>query len=147
MFAPPSQRSPARIIWWLLIGTNDMVSGGCSIESVLVGILELVHTLLDGNEKAIVVMNSILPRSLSTTGDVRDGTLWNDISWINERLACLAQGDAAERLHFFNATLLFLRDEHYINETLMPDMLHPSAEGSRVWGVEIVTQVNKLLAD
>lgn len=132
-------------VWWLLIGTNDLVTGGCTAEAILIGILEIVHEIRTRDEEATVVLNSILPRSLSQTGNIHDGdSVWNDICWINKRLECLAEG--SERIDFFNATSIFLKNDQFLNETRMPDMLHPSAEGSRVWGTEIVNHVTELVS-
>ena len=130
-------------VWWLLIGTNDLASG-CTPESVLVGIINLVKQISIHNPETIVVVNSILPRPGDESGKLF-GNLWNDIVWINERMECYVQG--VDRVEFYNATSLFLKndDQQCINETLMPDMLHPSAEGSRVWGTEIVKRVKELV--
>jgi lysophospholipase L1-like esterase len=131
-------------VWWLLIGTNDLESGECTPESVLVGIINLVKEISTHNPETIVVINSILPRSGDGSGKLF-GNLWNDIVWINERMECYVQ--AVDRVEFYNATSLFLKndDQQYINETLMPDMLHPSAGGSQVWGTEIVKRVKELV--
>lgn len=137
---PTSLGSP---VWWLLIGTNDL-SNGCTPESVLIGIINLVQEISNHYPTTTVVVNSILPRPGDESGKLF-GNLWNGIVWINERLECYAQG--VDRVGFYNATRLFLKndDPQCINETLMPDMLHPSAEGSRVWGTEIVKRVKELV--
>lgn len=134
-------------VWWVLIGTNDLYSGGCSVQAVLQGIIQIVMEIQRHDANAIVVVNSILPRA---GGGRRGGSklaskLWQDIMWINKHMECYVQADP--KLDFFNATDLFLmnNDTRYINETLMPDMLHPSAEGSQVWGTEVVKRVKELI--
>lgn len=136
-------------VWWLLVGTNDLVSGGCSVEAVLIGILNLLHEIRSRDSNAVLVVNSILPRELlgESSGELLQDDnvfLWKNVSWVNERLACFVQGQ--ERMEFFNATSIFLNKnlDHSINQTLMPDRLHPSAEGSRVWGSEIAKRVKEL---
>jgi len=138
----PSTLTPN--VWWLLIGTNDLASGGCATETVLVGIINLVHEIQSHDENTTIVLNSILPRASDESGELV-GDLWNDIRWINERMECFAE--ALPNVEFYNATNLFLKngDASSINETLMPDMLHPSAEASRLWGAEIVKRVKELV--
>jgi lysophospholipase L1-like esterase len=131
-------------IWWVLIGTNDLV--GCSAEAVLVGIINIIKEIQAHDANAVVVVNSILPRPGDDSGKLY-GDMWENIVWINKRMECYAQADS--KLQFFNATDLFLKndDTRYINETLMPDMLHPSAEGSKVWGTEIVKRIKELVQE
>lgn len=134
-------------VWWLLIGTNDLASGGCTPETVLIGIINIVKEIQIHNQDTTVVVNSILPRPGDDASGKLYGQLWKDIVWINERVECYVKG--VERVQFFNATNLFLKDDdkQCINETLMRDMLHPTAEGSRVWGTEILKRVKKLVQD
>jgi len=51
-------------IWWILIGTNDLTSGGCSPEVVLLGILRLVEEIQHVKPDAMVVINGILPSAV-----------------------------------------------------------------------------------
>jgi lysophospholipase L1-like esterase len=138
-------------VWWVLIGTNDLAGGSgggwggiCSAESVLVGIINIAKEIQANKVNATIVVNSILPRPGDQDSGKLYGSLWEDISWINDRLECFAQG--VDGVEFFNATDLFLVNDTHINETRLPDKLHPSAEGARVWGMEIVKKVKELSA-
>lgn len=131
--------------WWILIGTNDYSSGGCNKESILAGIMAVLEEGLRRKPTAKFVLQGILPRK------PLPGTLQYDqdfdFEWINTRLSCLTQV-LPEQLYFFNASSCFLttsvgKDDspQIINETLMPDSLHPSATGYRVWGTAMVEQL------
>ena len=48
-------------VWWILIGVNDLVSGGCSPEVVLLGILRIVEEIQYNKPDATIVINGILP--------------------------------------------------------------------------------------
>lgn len=48
-------------VWWILIGINDLVSGGCSPEVVLLGILRIVEEIQYNKPDATIVINGILP--------------------------------------------------------------------------------------
>ncbi len=51
-------------VWWVTMGTNDLVSGGCSPEVVLLGILRIVEEIQWAKPDAIIVINGILPTSV-----------------------------------------------------------------------------------
>jgi lysophospholipase L1-like esterase len=51
-------------VWWILMGTNDLTSGGCSPEVVLLGILRLVEEIQYRKPYATVVINGILPSAV-----------------------------------------------------------------------------------
>lgn len=54
-------------VYWLVIGTNDL-SISCSEEVILLGIVHLVEIIQKLKPDAIVVINSILPRTDDETG-------------------------------------------------------------------------------
>ena len=137
----PSSLQPK--VWWILIGTNDLASG-CSAEAVMVGIISIVQEIQKQRPSALIVVNSILPRPGDNTG-LLGGQLWQDIVWVNDRMECFSQG--VDRVEYFNATELFLTPAGtHINQTLLPDWLHPSVAGSQVWGTEIVKRVKELVS-
>jgi lysophospholipase L1-like esterase len=51
-------------VWWVTMGTNDLLSGGCSPEVVLLGILRIVEEIQWAKPDAIIVINGILPTSV-----------------------------------------------------------------------------------
>jgi lysophospholipase L1-like esterase len=75
--------------------------------------------------------------------DGKLGHLWQDIQSINQHLESYVQ--QLENVHFFNATGLFLLNDSNIDTKLMPDLVHPSALGSRIWGSEIVKTVMQII--
>lgn len=124
-------------VWWLLIGTNDYATGDfCHIDNVVAGNIQIVRTL-QALSNATVVINSLLP-----VGKRRNGFQleeWEAYSEINQRLQCYATG--TEKVHFFNATPIFWMNATHVNETLLPDGVHPSAFARRIWGQAIVDKV------
>lgn len=126
------------MLWWILIGTNDYPDG-CNREAILVGQLAVLYETRTRKPNALVVLQGLLPRGRQ---NLLESSLWKDFQWINERLACLAE---LPQLDFFNGTSIFLRDdEDLVNETLMPDYLHPSNEGRRLWGLAIIERLKLL---
>jgi lysophospholipase L1-like esterase len=93
------------------------------------------------------LINSILPRGHSTPQGLES---WKQsFQPINQALECYAQGpdDNNDKVIFFNATDLFLTsDGRFINQTLLPDKLHPGEEGYWVWGRAIAQKIQEILA-
>lgn len=137
-------------VYWLLIGTNDLEWGGCSPETVLVGNLHLIQTLLDrsakrqNDESAIVVVNGILPRGKE---DLATSVVWEWIQWINARLECFADG--MEGVEYFNASSYFLTTDvtdqtTRVDPKMMDDYLHPTGAGSKRWAKGIADRLHQM---
>ena len=93
---------------------------------------------------ALIVINSILPVGPSPLIGDKPNARWEAYQWINTRLECLALSN--QNLLFFNGTSYFLtEDGQQINQTLMGDFLHPSKEGTLLWGTAIVETLRELL--
>jgi len=127
---------------WLLIGTNDQVEH-CSPESILIGILNIAQYLQEQRPNARIVLNSLLPKPNPTSREWKGTKYYNSITWINQRLACYAQGSTA--VEYFDASWLFVMEgTGTVPKDLMPDGLHPSGKGSRIWAEEILKRVEDI---
>lgn len=143
-------------VWWILIGTNNL-SDFCRADSIAAGNIRIVEEIRRKHPSAPIVINSLLPRARAEL--LRRNPFWDVLRTVNKRLECYAQ--TQENVVFFNATEIFIyKDEfktddddvgtvgeYYVNETLMNDSLHPSGEGSMLWGQAIVKEVEALIAE
>jgi lysophospholipase L1-like esterase len=134
-------------VFWVLIGTNDVLSSSCRADQVLAGNVAIVRELQRQRPNATIVVQALLP-----VGDAAGIVLPNLYATINRRLACVARASnangaasAGAPVHFVNVTELFLTSNNTVNETLLPDRLHPSAMGAEVWGNAIVSTVLRIL--
>ena len=146
-------------VFWVLIGTNDFGRTWCSPEAVLLGILRVVEEIRKQNPGTVIVLNSILPRSWHKNGIVTKGKrlkkgkylpeLWTASQDINQHLS--AYCESHENLVYFDANDVFFTEETkhgekpMIDKNLMPDLLHPSKVGYKLWGDRIVTELDKLI--
>jgi lysophospholipase L1-like esterase len=141
----PDYESP---VIWVLIGTNDQ-SDHCSPESILIGILNIANYLQEQRPNARIVLNSILPKPNPTSREWTSQTnkYYDPVTWINQRLACYAQG-AAPSVEYFDSSWLFVTpDDGLVPEDLMPDGLHPSGKGARIWGEAILKRVEEIVEE
>lgn len=140
-------------VWWVLIGTEDW-SQGVASESITAGILKVIETIREAHPKSVIVVNSILPRG---NEKIDDNPHYAALFDINQRLECYIntinsrqQGEdgilkRSKKLGFFNATPIFLFNDpevgYFVNPALLPDYVHPSAQGEEIWGKQIVEKV------
>ena len=133
------------------------MTGYCSDEVVLIGILRVIEELRMLRPSSILVVNGILPRAdKSATGRLYSsdhGTsaqrnVWDAIKIVNAKLRdyCESQGP---NIVYFDATDVFLRKDNegneYIPKNLMSDFLHPTAEGYQAWAERISEKLHELI--
>jgi hypothetical protein len=138
-------------VYWILIGINDFNSGGCTMETIVAGILHTVEMLAAAHPQSTVVLSSILPFGSASLW--HDNVAWSKVRAINHALECYTRmrpisDTVYGHVEFFNATDYFLTsDGEYVNATYMAsDTLHPSAAGCRHWGAAIVQRVQSIVA-
>jgi lysophospholipase L1-like esterase len=131
-------------VFWVLIGTNDVLASSCRADQVVAGNVAIVRELQRQRPNAAIVVQALLP-----VGDAAGIVLPAVYARINRRLACVARAsnnaNGTAPVQFVNVTELFLTSHHTVNETLLPDKLHPSAMGAEVWGNAIVSTVLRIL--
>lgn len=122
--------------WWVMIGTNDL-KAGCGVDAIVAGVVTVVEEILRRDERsrqgdtAHVVINSLFPR-VKLYAD----PLWQTMQAINSRLECYAE--TTEGIEFFNSTGLFVSDGAVDKKMFLPDEVHLSTEGVRLWEEAIV---------
>ena len=130
-------------VFWVLIGINDL-RGRCSIETMVVGIIQIAQEIVKRRPNSIVVLNSLLPTGYSGSGVLAYNAERHKIAMVNHWLECYAY--EMERVEFFNATDIFLQPnttttvaEYY------QDPVHPSRTGHAQWAPAIVDKVIDLI--
>lgn len=130
---------------------------------VLVGIIRVVEELLVRKPGAAIVVQGLLPRTYNRSGYVARGrsrkwwksksppampSLWDDIEAVNEELKNYAT--SRDNVEYFETQSFFVdktapEENLQIDGKLMPDFLHPSAEGYQKWGQEIVEKLKSIM--
>ena len=148
--------TPNPLVFWVLIGTNDLHHGDCSPEMVVLGVIRIVEELLSLEPFALVVINGLLPRTFDQIGGYlmetkdKQPIFWPTIEKINSHLKNYAE--KRTQVSYFDAAHIFVKNytatdsDLRIDHNLMNDFLHPSAEGYRVWGADIVATLDSLLS-
>ena len=159
-------------IWWLSIGIQDLLSTDCSEEITLIGILRVVEELVARQDGSTIVINSLLPTTMSTkyhkgekdsdndkndskhfstkySGRHSHNEISKSITEINSKLASFASKHNG--IKFFDATPYFLKSSttasthgtKYLKKDLYMDSYNLSPEGHLVW----MTQQAQVIAN
>ncbi|HEX7899739.1 MAG TPA: GDSL-type esterase/lipase family protein [Planctomycetota bacterium] len=115
----------------LLIGTNNLGWGQQSVESAAAGVEALVDEL---RGKTRILLLGVFPR-----GEKPDDPFRARIQDLNGRLAKL------KHVSYLDLGPLFLSPDGTLSKELMPDFLHLSEKGYRVWADAVKQPLDDLL--
>jgi lysophospholipase L1-like esterase len=118
----------------LLIGINNL-NGGDSPEATARGVQSLVEQMQRHLPSTQLLLLGLLP-----SGAMADDPLRSRIQETNQRLAALSR----ERVYYADIGSSFLTSDGSIDPQLMPDFLHPSPEGYRVFAKALAPHLARL---
>jgi lysophospholipase L1-like esterase len=132
----------------LMIGTNNMGAarptqegkvgtGGSSAEEIADGVTAIVKELRRRLPEAKVLLLGIFPRAEKPDAPVRA-----KVKEVNERIAKLADGRHVRDL---DIGAKFLDKDGVLKPEIMPDYLHLSEEGYRIWAAAVRPAVEEML--
>lgn len=130
--------SPRLVV--LMIGTNNIVSrtGANSVAQIIDGIRAVVGDLRSRWPRSRILLVSLLPRG-ENPSEVR-----GEVLQVNQVIQRFADDDRVEWVDF---GARFVADDGTIPGRLMPDYLHLSEDGYRIWAESIEPQVTAALKD
>lgn len=120
----------------ILIGTNNSGYRRNTTGEMHAGVVAIVEKLLETLPETKILLLGIFPRG-RTFNDQR-----GKITQVNQTLRLLNQH---KRVHFLDIGHKFLNTDGSIPEPLMPDALHLSEEGYRIWAKSMEPLINDLL--
>ena len=123
-------------VFVLMIGTNNL-SANRGAPSTITGIEAVVQALRQQAPDAKIVLMSVLPHPQNE--GVRPT---RTVKTINAAITKLADG---KTLHYLDIDGKFLDAEGNVNLTLLPDRLHPSAQGYEIWEAALAPLLDELL--
>ena len=109
----------------LMIGTNNTGHFMQSPDEVADGVAEILSILKERLPKTKVVLQAIFPRGKTPFDEAR----LNNVA-INERIRSFADSDT---VHYLDIGDVFLQADGSISPDVMPDYLHLSETGYRMW--------------
>ena len=106
----------------LMIGTNN--AGGSTPDEIAQGITAIVHELRDRLPKSKILLLGVFPRSQ------KPSAIRERLKSVNQQIAKLDDGSNVRYLDIGKA---FLNEDGTIPKEIMPDYLHLSQKGYRLW--------------
>jgi lysophospholipase L1-like esterase len=106
----------------LMIGTNN--AGSNTPDEIAQGITAIVHELRERLPKTKVLLLGVFPRSQ------KPAAIRERLKSVNEKIAKLDDGS---NVHFLDIGQAFLSEDGTISNKIMPDYLHLSRKGYRIW--------------
>lgn len=122
----------------LMIGTNNM--GSNSAAEIADGITAIVDEIHQRQPHTKVLLLGIFPRSERATEPVRE-----KIKDVNQKIAKL--DDRGKKVKYLDIGQKFLNEDGSISKEIMPDYLHLSAAGYKIWGEAIEPTVKELMQE
>lgn len=124
----------------LMIGTNNI---GDPAGEILQGVEAVVARIREKLPESRLLLLGIFPRGANPAEPVI-AEMREKIETVNRALARLDDGD---RVRYLDLRDRFLDDEGRIPETLMPDALHLSEEGYRIWAEGITPVIEEMMRE
>jgi lysophospholipase L1-like esterase len=125
----------------IMIGTNN--TGAHSAEQIAGGIKAIIDELHKQKPNMKVLLLGVFPRASGFKGDVAPADKLNPkIKAINDIIAKYADD---KKVFYKDIGPKFLNAEGGLDKKVMPDMLHLSAEGYKIWADAIKEDVAKLV--
>ena len=121
----------------LMIGTNNTGHRMAPPEETASGIKLILELLRDRSPDAKILLLSVFPRDEKPEGkkrQVNDG--------INDTIKAYADG---EHIHWLDMSDTFLAEDGTLPKEVMPDFLHPKAQGYRMWAEAMEPKLEELL--
>ena len=120
----------------LMIGTNNL--GGNSDEEIVAGIQAIIGELHAKTPTTRLLLLGIFPRSEKPDAPARAR-----IKNINAMLAKL--DDGGKSIKYLDIGAKFLEADGTLPKSVMPDGLHPKADGYQIWADAILPTVQQML--
>jgi beta-glucosidase len=122
----------------VMIGTNNSGEGR-SPEDTVAGIRRIVQELHWRLPTTKILLLAIFPTGAAPDNKVRQAN-----RRVNQRIASLHDG---RRVFFLDINHVFIDRQLNLSRTVMPDLLHPNAEGYRRWAEGMEPMVHRLMGD
>ena len=123
----------------VMIGTNNTGHRQDDPDDTAAGIKAILDKLAEKTPNTKVLLLAIFPRGAAADDKLR---LIND--GINQRISKFADG---KRVFFLDISDKFLEDDGTLPKSIMPDLLHPNAEGYEIWAKAMEPTIVKLMGE
>ncbi len=122
----------------VMIGTNNLPGDRNTVEETAEGVRAVCEMLREKLPKTKILLLGIFPRG-QYPGGIRE-----KVRRTNELISKLADG---RMIHYLDIGDKFLEPDGSMSREIMPDFLHPSAKGYRIWAEAMEPKLAELLGE
>ena len=112
----------------VMIGTNNIGHESSTPEQTVEGVRKIVEMLREQYPEMNILLLEVFPRGAKPDDPLRQG-----VDKINAGLEELYQKNKVKKVKLYSINDLFLDENGNLPAQIMPDYLHPSAEGYEIW--------------
>ncbi|MDO5552423.1 MAG: GDSL-type esterase/lipase family protein [Planctomycetia bacterium] len=124
----------------IMIGTNNVGRNDYTPEDTVLGIQTIVNKVQQAWPETKVLLLEVFPRANKATDSQR-----LSVNKINEGLRTIYADGKVDRVTLFSLADKFLTEDGTLPPEVMPDFLHPNAEGYIRWAEAIAPFVDEAL--
>jgi beta-glucosidase len=124
----------------LMIGTNNIGEKSDAIAKADIKIIQEIHEKLPDTK---VLVLGIFPRGADPENPMT-AVMRDKIKRVNEQLAKLDDGGKTRYLDLHD---IFVNSDDIIRYSIMPDALHPTAKGYKLWAEKMQPLLDEMLKD
>jgi len=125
-----------------MIGTNNSNGKDNTAEEIAEGIKAIVREIHKRSPKTRVLLLAVFPRATGKDQAAKDAQTAK-INAVNEQIAKL--DDGGKTVKFMDIGKKFLAADGSIPKEIMPDQLHLSPKGYRIWADAVTPALDELL--
>jgi lysophospholipase L1-like esterase len=122
-------------VFVIMIGTNNM--GSDSEAQIADGVKAIIDEIEKQHPKAKILLLDIFPRSAKATDAIRQK--------VNRTNELLAKFDDGKTVKYLDIGPKFLTADGTLTKEIMPDGLHPNANGYKIWAESIDKELEEML--
>ena len=126
----------------LMIGTNN--AGADTADQISEGVEAIVKEIHKRSPKTKVLLLAIFPRATGNNKDAQ-ALITAKLNAINARISKL--DDGGKTVKFMNIGKKFLAEDGSIPKEIMPDQLHLSPKGYRIWADAVTPALKELTSN
>lgn len=126
----------------LMIGTNNSNGKDNTADEIAEGIEAIVAEIHKRSPKTRVLLLAIFPRATGRDENAKKAQT-EKINAVNARIAKL--DDGGKKVKFMDIGKKFLAEDGSIPREIMPDQLHLSAKGYRIWADAVTPALEELM--
>lgn len=130
----------------VMIGTNNV--GGNTPDEIAEGIKAIVASLRSKLPQTKVLLLGVFPRGENLSKDFRDNNETTKVSRIPAAInAGIAKQDDGKNVRYLDITKAFLNEEGIMSKEVMPDFIHLSPKGYRIWAEAMEPLLKEMLGE